>query len=262
MKPVMRSSESNPPVIFEAAYYARLHDVERRHGWFRGLRDVGVTLMGATLASPPETFVDAGCGTGAVLAMAATRLRAKHTIGFDLAQEGLQQCRRDGYRQVAAATVERLPLADRSSDVVHSADVLQHLPKGIDAAFVAEAARVLRPGGILYIRTVAKERVAPAVRAGDPHYHQYSLDDLERLSEGAGLKVEYLTSVNILPALKNRLRSAKAGGVPAIPSSSPAEPLNTILRLLLAGEGRLMALTRWRCPYGRSIVCLARKPLV
>ena len=86
------------------------------------------------------------------------------------------------------------------------------------------------------------------VRDGDPHYHQYTLDDLGALCGEAGLQVEYLTTVNVLPGLKHQLRRTAGAGVSGIPRESPPEPLNTILRMLIATEGRILAATGWRCP--------------
>ncbi len=177
------------PVIFEDAYYERLRRVEQDHGWFRGLRGVGFTMLRAVGAERAGVFVDAGCGTGAVL----------------------------------------------------------------------EAARVLRRGGILYLRTMRWHSPNPGTRRGDPHYHQYSLAEVAALCEHAGLRVERLTTVNILPALKGRMRQPQSAGGPGIPDTSPREPLNTVLRLLLDIEGRVLARTGWRCELGLSIVCVARK---
>lgn len=247
------------PVIFEDAYYERLRRVEQQHGWFRGLRAVGIRMLRAAGADEAGLFVDAGCGTGAVLEAARGALHVKRAVGFDLALEGLRRCRASGLQLLAAARVETLPLRDSSADVIHCADVLQHLAPGADRGFAREAARVLRPGGILYLRTMRRQAQGPGPRPGDPHYHQYSLAEVAALCEQVGLRVERLTSVNIVPALKGRLRGRRPAGGPGIPQTSPREPLNTVLRVLLDLEGRVLARTGWRSDLGLSIVCVARK---
>ena len=253
---------SAPPVIFEPAYYDRLHRIEQQHGWFVGLRTIAKTFLRAEGVARPDLFLDAGCGTGAVLTDVASALGARRIAGVDLSPEALKHCVSVSVRQVAVARVEALPFADGSVEVVHSADVLQHLPEGIDAAFLRDAHRVLKSGGVLYVRTMRRHgHMVP--RPGDPHYHQYDLDQVGTLVAEAGFTVRRLTTVNILPAIRGRLGATRATPAsretPGIPKSSPGEPLNTVLRWTLAAEGRLLALTGAQVPFGLSIVCVARK---
>lgn len=255
-------SAAAPPVIFEPAYYDRLHRVEQRHGWFVGLRAIATTFLEAEGVDRPAVFLDAGCGTGAVLSDVAARLGARRLVGVDLSRDALTHCAALGLRQVAVAGVESLPFADGAVDIVHSADVLQHLPAGADDAFVREAYRVLRPGGLLYMRTMRRHGEG-GPRAGDPHYHQYDLDQMAHLVRNAGFDVRRLTTVNILPALKGRVgrlrRARRPPTTAGIPQASPGEPLNSVLKWLLMLEGRVLSWTNWRVPYGLSIVCVARK---
>jgi SAM-dependent methyltransferase len=100
-------------------------------------------------ARPPGDLVEVGPGRG-TLALAAVdagwRYRAieasptlvEHLRGLNL--------------DVIQAWAPPLPLPDGSCDVIYADQVLEHMP-GIDAAreFVAEALRVLRPGGALFV---------------------------------------------------------------------------------------------------------------
>lgn len=101
---------------------------------------------------PPEgTVLDAGCGSGALLArLCGTGLRL---IGVDHSGEML---RRAGARlsgiaggddvELRLGSAEHLPVADSSLEGVIAHMVLHHL--GEPRLFLAEAARVLRPGGV------------------------------------------------------------------------------------------------------------------
>ncbi len=66
----------------------------------------------------------------------------------------------------AVAVAERLPFADASFDVVTFVDVIEHVADA--RAAVREIARVLRPGGTLYL--FGPNRLSPSLLRSDPHY--------------------------------------------------------------------------------------------
>jgi 2-polyprenyl-3-methyl-5-hydroxy-6-metoxy-1,4-benzoquinol methylase len=113
--------------------------------------------------------LDVGCGFGgALLAMSDAGARA---IGLEYADDSLQVCReRLALHGVTAALVRgnafALPFPDQAFDVVVSMEVLEHVPRR--AAFIAELARVLRPGGMLYLSFPNLFSWTNLVR--DPHY--------------------------------------------------------------------------------------------
>ncbi len=108
-------------------------------------------LVGAFARRAITDLVDMGTGTGRVLEVLAPHIR--HGIGIDLSREMLAVARanleRAGCRHcmVRQGDITQLPLADGSADAVTIHQVLHY---SVDpAAVVAEAARVLRPGGLL-----------------------------------------------------------------------------------------------------------------
>jgi 2-polyprenyl-6-hydroxyphenyl methylase / 3-demethylubiquinone-9 3-methyltransferase len=106
-------------------------------------------------------LVDLGCGAG-LLAPHAARLGYRH-VGVDLGVTALSLARAHGVVPVRG-DVARLPLADGVADVVSAGEILEHVPD-LRAA-VAEACRVLRPGGTLVIDTIANTRRARLVAVG------------------------------------------------------------------------------------------------
>lgn len=89
-----------------------------------------------------------------------------------------------------------VPLPEASADVIASTHVVEHVPD--DTAYVKELARLVRPGGVVYLETPPKLRGAWYFRrnpdAGwvlDPtHVREYrSTDDVFRLLDHAGLRL-------------------------------------------------------------------------
>jgi 2-polyprenyl-6-hydroxyphenyl methylase/3-demethylubiquinone-9 3-methyltransferase len=107
---------------------------------------------------PGALLVDLGCGAG-LLAPHAARLGYAH-VGVDLVATSLRIAGAHGVRPVRG-DVQRLPLADGVADAVSAGEILEHVPD-LRAA-VAEACRVLRPGGTLVLDTIADTRLAKLV---------------------------------------------------------------------------------------------------
>lgn len=97
------------------------------------------------------TVGDLGCGTGALLPIFAGHVA--RVIGIDASTEMLAAARGrvSGLSNVdlRQGTLEALPMTDASLDAAVFALVLHHVPSPAEA--LAEAARVLKPGGRLLI---------------------------------------------------------------------------------------------------------------
>jgi 2-polyprenyl-6-hydroxyphenyl methylase / 3-demethylubiquinone-9 3-methyltransferase len=104
---------------------------------------------------PDAVLVDVGCG-GGLLAPHLAGLGYRH-VGVDLTRSALVQAARHGVTAVQG-DAGLLPLADGCADVVCAGEILEHV-RDLRAA-VGEACRVLRPGGVLVIDTIAATRLA------------------------------------------------------------------------------------------------------
>lgn len=87
--------------------------------------------------------VELGVGTGVVAG--GLRSRGVEVLGFDLSEAMLRRAVDRIGNRVATSDVDELPLADDSVDTAFIVWVLQLVPDPI--ATLAEAARVVRPGG-------------------------------------------------------------------------------------------------------------------
>ncbi len=112
---------------------------------FRELLTETFTLKGATV-------VEVGCGDGS-LARALARQGAR-VIGVEVSEEQLHGARKlppvsnEEYR---IGQADHLPVEDGGADVVLYFNSLHHVPQGSMGAALLEAARVLRPGGVLAV---------------------------------------------------------------------------------------------------------------
>ena len=106
--------------------------------------------------------LDLGCG-GGLLSAYLSQCGAQW-IGVDLSGASLRAGRERLGARFARADVLHLPVADASMDVVLAADVLEHVPS-LDAA-LSEAARVLKPGGDLYVNTINRTLRARLLAVG------------------------------------------------------------------------------------------------
>jgi 2-polyprenyl-6-hydroxyphenyl methylase/3-demethylubiquinone-9 3-methyltransferase len=123
-------------------------------------------------------LLDLACG-GGLLAPHVAGKGHRH-VGLDLSPTALPLARRHGVVPVRG-DVLRLPFADEVADVVVAGEVLEHVTEPL--RLVAEACRVLRPGGTLVLDTLAAtwwgrfsavtvgERMpaGPPKRLHDPH---------------------------------------------------------------------------------------------
>jgi len=98
---------------------------------------------------PRGVVLDIGCNTGDGMRVLAARWPEAELIGLEPVLRFALIARRHGCR-VEQAIAERIPLEDASVDVVFSRHSLEHVQRR--AVALAEIARVLKPGGLVYIQ--------------------------------------------------------------------------------------------------------------
>jgi 2-polyprenyl-6-hydroxyphenyl methylase/3-demethylubiquinone-9 3-methyltransferase len=98
---------------------------------------------------PGAVLVDVGCGAGLLAPHVATK--GYRHLGVDLVPSALRQAAEHGVEAIRADAT-RIPLRDACADVVTTGELLEHVADW--PSVVAEAGRLLRPGGLLILDTL------------------------------------------------------------------------------------------------------------
>jgi SAM-dependent methyltransferase len=112
---------------------------------------------------PGDLVIDLGCGSGRSMLWNAASGAA--FIGVDVSPFFAQEARAQA--DLALGDLRRLPFADGTFTKAYALDVLEHLsPEALDA-MLAEAARVLAPGGVLFVYSHVRKNapIAKGLRA-------------------------------------------------------------------------------------------------
>lgn len=154
-----------------------------------------------------QSILDVGVGLGRVLAP----LQHLTRHGVDISLDYLEHAKRAGIN-VAFARVESLPYPAAAFDAVVTCDVLEHVFDLHQAC--REILRVLKPGGLLFVRVPNKEDLEVYLRADLPyefiHLRSFDLNGLRLLMQKV-FKVEFVEGGEVghhlqgVPRLRLRL---------------------------------------------------------
>jgi SAM-dependent methyltransferase len=115
---------------------------------------------------PGERVLDLGCAAGAVAHFLSTF--GCEAVGVDAEPLAVETARRLFPRlRFEVADVRELPFADASFDKAVAADLVEHLHDDELAAMLAEARRVLVPGGSLSLYTPNPRHLVERLKARD-----------------------------------------------------------------------------------------------
>ena len=144
-----------------AFFRANAAEWERIRALHAPEKDVEAAILKVLTGQRIDSLLDAGTGTGRMLELLSPHV--KRAVGVDVSPEMLAIARdrllRENlsHAQVRLADTYRLPFADAAFDAVLFHQVLHYLDD--PGAAVAEAARVLRPGGRLVIADFAPHQL-------------------------------------------------------------------------------------------------------
>ena len=250
----------------QAQDYAYLYELEESFWWFAGMREISQSLLDQLL---PKGIVrralDAGCGTGGMLSWLSRYTGGDNVVGIDLSTTALKFCQARVQKDLAQGSIAQLPFADSSFDLVASFDVFQHVLGKDDLRAIAEIYRVLRPGGIAFVRVSAYEWLRSAHDEALAVQRRYTLQELSEEMRRAGFSTRRATYANtlLLPvAAAKRLVFSRAGSANAESEVKPwpkrLQWLNGLLSLPLKLEAQV--LRKMDLPFGVSAIYIGQKP--
>jgi SAM-dependent methyltransferase len=197
------------PRIFTPEYYTRMRTLESQGWWNAGMRDVQARLLSQVTLPEVGTALDVGCGSGQTMDWVLAMRPRWRVFGVDIARDGLRAAYVTG-RAVGGASALALPFPDTCADLLVTLDVLQHLPLGGgDLEALREMRRVLKPGGVLLVRTNAQG--FPRTD-DDPaaDFHKYTREELRSRLRDAGFRVHRVSRINAVLGLAEIPRELRA----------------------------------------------------
>lgn len=133
--------------------------------WLDNIHSLGaacdrmVDELAVPVPSDARAVVDVGCGLGPGTRRLANRFPNTLVTGVNLSVWQLTHVRERGVRATVATDAARMGFRDNSVDAVISVEAAQHFDTRAD--FLAEARRMLRPGGMLSIADMLFRDRAP-----------------------------------------------------------------------------------------------------
>lgn len=246
--------------------YKFLYELEDHYWWFAGMRKITAALLDPVIGPGSLRTLDAGCGTGYMLSWLRRCGRNGEVVGVDVSRDALDFSRRRAEKSLIQASVTDLPLPNDTFDLVLCFDVLVLFSPDPAAKAFSELARVLKPGGVLFVRVAAFQSLYSSHDQATGTVHRYAREELARCLKAQRLTLLRTTYANALlfPAavVWRLLRRASHG------PRSDVRPLprgmgwmNPLLEGMLSLEAVWLRRLPWRLPVGLSVIGVARKPL-
>lgn len=244
--------------------YQVMYEAEDRHWWYRSLHELILRFVRREyLRKGPLDCLDAGCGTGGLLARLAPFGRI---AGCDASPAAVAFCHRRGLAGVTAADLNDSALPPAAYDVITLIDVLCHGWVRDRRALAERLFAALKPGGVL----IANDPAFACLRG--THDRAVCIDrrfrrrDYRALFASAGFAVERATYR--LPSFLLPIWIVRAAGRLARRDGSRDEVASDVVLPPPVVNAALLALARFDhallrvadLPFGSSVFVVARKP--
>lgn len=171
----------------------------KQFGWYQSTTS---ELVGGFQISRDDTVIDVGCGEGGTCRFAGDCGAKVIAVDIDhrmieIVSKKMQRSRARSYLGLVS-DANPLPIPDATATRVVAQEVLEHVDN--PAGFIAELVRVGKPGAQYLISVPDPRAEAIQRRLAHPsywekpnHLHVFEHDELNRLVEEAGLRIENKT---------------------------------------------------------------------
>jgi SAM-dependent methyltransferase len=235
----------------DPAEYALMDAEEDRMWWYRALH---ARLLDA-LAGIEGRVLDAGCGTGGLLAALHRRMPHLSLIGVEWSAEAASRAVRKSGVPVARGSVNALPFTEACFDAVITADVLCHAAVEPMHA-LTEIHRVLRPGGRVVVNMPAYDWLLSAHDARVHNARRQTATQTEAMLRAAGftrIRARYWNGL-LLPLMIVQRKLLARGD-----AASDVAPFPPWLNAMLHGMTEIERRLPIRLPAGGSVLAIAER---
>ena len=220
--------------------------------WYRALHERLVAALGGVQGR----VLDAGCGTGGLLARLRTQVPDLALFGIEWSPAAAARAATKTHLPIARGTVNAMPFAGCSFDAAVVADVLSHAAVRPPEA-LAELRRVLKPGGRLIINMPAYAWLSSAHDARVHNARRSTAAKVAALLRDAGftrITANYWNGL-LLPLMIVQRKILSRGD--AASDVAPFPPwIDAMLHAVTSLERRLPV----RLPAGGSVLAIAERP--
>lgn len=240
--------------------YGAVFAAEDNHWWYKGMQGITEGLVRAIYPGRTDLkILDAGCGTGGAMVYLA---QFGQVTGCDYAAQALAYCQKRDLSRLNRATVEQLPFAAGSFDLITSFDVLYHQAVISYQRALDEFYRLLKPGGVVLLRLPAydwlrghHDKVIETAR----RFTASQLRSALNRSRFQVVKISYANTLLFPLALGKRLAESL---LPPEADRSDVYPVprwqNDLFAACLRHEARWLKRGK-TLPYGLTVVAIGKK---
>jgi len=244
---------------FDPASFAALAEIEDSHFWFVARNELIVGLTNRYFANA-RSYLEIGCGNGAVLRAVAGSRKWDRITGSDLHPTGLAHARARLPPEVELVQMDArtIPVIE-TFDLIGAYDVVEHVAD--DEGVLRGLRRATRTGGGAIIAVPQHPSLWSRADEIGHHQRRYRFGELEAKLQRSGFDILFSSSftVILLPLMAlSRLKARAASDDSDIEREIATPPaINAALKSVLRAEVRLtLGGVRW--PIGGSRVVVAR----
>lgn len=250
--------------------YRAMYNLEESFWWYRGMRSLTAAILAPYMAPNTDVrneaghngaprILDVGCGTGYSMTWLGRVFGTEEVYGVDLSRHAAELWDSRNLHTAAIASACNLPFKSAQFDLVTCFDVVYQFGAEASRAALSEFHRVLKPGGLLFIREPAYEWMRGSHDLAVATAHRYTKRELKAALVAQGfsaLRATYCNSLLFWAAVPHRFISRISGK-----DTSDVRPvskwMNSVFGKALGLEAKFVK--HFAFPFGLSVIAVARR---